>query len=88
MVLIVMATYVKAPVWVIEHCRDSVSDVAHVTPCGHVEDVGVIIVVKVGCFEFKLHHPLAREAWKRCQEGILLHFKLGVFFKDWAPTWI
>ena len=53
-----------------------------------MEDVGPTTVVKVGRFELELHHPLAREAWKSCQEGVLLQFKWGVFFKDGAPTWI
>ena len=84
-----MACYGKAAnTWVIEHCRDPVPDGAHVTSYGHMEDAGPIIVVEVGRFELKLHHPLAREAWKSCQEGILLQFKWGVFFKDGAPTWI
>ena len=61
-----MATYAKARAWVIEHCRDPVPDGGHVTSYGHMEDVGPIIVVEVGRFELKLHHPLAREAWKSC----------------------
>ena len=87
-VFVVMARYLKAPAWVIEHCRDPGPDGAVVTSYGHVEDAGKNIVVKVGRFELKLHHPLAREAWKSCQEGILLQFNRGVFFKDGTPTWI
>ena len=79
---------VNKPSGVIEHCRDPVPDGAVVTSYGHVEDAGPNIVVKVGRFELKLHHPLAREAWKSCQEGILLQFNRGVFFKDGTPTWI
>ena len=87
-VFVVMARYLKAIAWVIEHCRDPFPDSAYVTSYGHMEDAGPTTVVEVGRFELKLHHPLAREAWKSCQEGVLLQFKWGVFFKDGAPTWI
>ena len=84
-----MATYGKAAlVWVVKHCRDPVPNGATVISCGHVEDAGPSIVVQVGRFEFKLNHPLARETWKSCQEGILLQFKGGGFFEDAAPTCI
>ena len=75
--------YANARVWVIVHSRDP----AGVIPCGHVEDAGPTMV-QVGRFEFKLNHPLARETWKSCQEGILLQFKGGGFFEDGAPTCI
>ena len=93
MVFVVMARYPKAKIrrrrsWDMEHCRDPVPDGAVVTSYGHVEDAGKNIVVKVGRFELKLHHPLAREAWKSCQEGVPLQFKWGRFFKDGAPTWM
>ena len=45
-----MATYVKAPLWVIEHCRDPVPNGARVAACGHVEDVGPAMV-QVGRIE-------------------------------------
>ena len=83
-----MATYEKASAWYIKHCRDPVPNGATVISCGHVEDAGPTIVVQVGRFEFKLNHPLAREIWKSCQEGILLQFKGGGFFEDGVPTWI
>ena len=83
-----MAIYGKALAWVIEHCRDPVPDGGYVTSYGHMEDAGPTIVVEVGRLELKLHHPLAREAWKSCQEGILLQFNRGAIFKDGAPTWI
>ena len=76
--------YANARVWVIVHSRNP----AGVIPCGHVEDAGPITVVEVGRFELKLQYPLAREAWKSCQEGILLQFNRGAIFKDGAPTWI
>ena len=80
-VSVVMAHYVKAiACWAIEHCRDPVPE-AHVTSYGHMEDAGPTIVVEVGRFELKLHHPLTREAWKSCQEGVLLQFNRGVIFK-------
>ena len=82
-----MARYCKAISWVIEHCRDPVPNGATVSSCGHVEDAGPTMV-QVGRFEFKLNHPLARETWKSCQEGILLQFKGGGFFEDGVPTWI
>ena len=86
-----MAYYGKARAWVIERCRDPVPDVTIVTSVtfyGHMEDVGPTIVVVVGRLELKLHHPLAREAWKSCQEGILLQFNRGLIFKDGSPTWM
>ena len=84
-----MATYVKASLaWVVPRSRDPVPNGATVISCGHVEDAGPTIVVQVGRFEFKLNHPLAREIWKSCQEGILLQFKWGVFCEDGGPTWI
>ena len=86
-VFVVMARYEKVISWVIEHCRDPVPNGATVSSCGHVEDAGPTMV-QVGRFEFKLNHPLARETWKSCQEGILLQFKGGGFFEDGVPTWI
>ena len=82
-----MATYVKTTAWVIEHCRNPVPKDGTVISCEHLEDAGPAML-KVGRFEFKLHHPLAIESWKSFQEGILFQFKWGAFFEDSAPTWI
>ena len=85
-----MATYVKAPLWVIEHCRDPAPNGALVIACGHVEDVGPTIVVEVGRNEFKLDHPLASKAWKSCEAPRPCQFSLSPLFEfeDGGPIWI
>ena len=81
LVFVDIATYVKNIGRAIEHLLSEplVSE--------HLEDAGPAML-KVGRFEFKLHHPLAIESWKSFQEGILFQFKWGAFFEDSAPTWI
>ena len=81
-----MATYDKAPLWVIEHCRDPALWCA----CGHVEDVGPTIIVEVGRNEFKLDHPLASKASKSCEAPRPCQFSLSppFEFEDGSPIWI
>ena len=85
-----MATYVKALLWVNEHCRDPAPNGALVIACGHVEDVGPTIVVEVGRNEFKLDHPLASKAWKSFEVPRPCQFclKPPFEFEDGSPIWI